>query len=98
MATVKQYALNLWKAQKVVVRKLGMDITWGGPADRVRFISDDIMLAGLIKILVDKGVITDADLTSAYNAITNMAFPSLPVVPRPDLDGGGAADDPDLGG
>lgn len=98
MATVKQYTANLWKAHKVVCRKLGMDVSWGDPGERVRVVSSDVMLAGLLKILVDKGVISDADLTAAYTAITNATFPVLPPVGYPNFAEGDVAADPDLGG
>jgi|SRR5689334_13484705 len=96
MATVKQYALQLWSAHKTVCQKLGSDITWGSVDERVRVLGTDVMLGTLIKVLVDQGVVTNAQLTAAYNAVTSATFPSLP----PDIaapDTGQTVPDPDLG-
>ena len=95
MATVKQYTLNLWRAHKTVCQKLGMDVTYGDPQERVRVISWDVMLAGLVKVLTDKVLVTDAELTAVFNAITSASFPPLPLVSPPDFDQ--TVPDPDLG-
>lgn len=97
MATVKQYAIQLWQTQKTVSQKLGADIASSDTTSRVVAVTSDVMLAGLIKILVDKGVITNQDLTAAYTAITNASFPQLgPVVPL-SMGEGNPVPDPDLG-
>lgn len=98
MATIKQYTLKLWGVHKTVCYKLGMDVSWGDSSERVRVISTDLMLAGLVKALTDKGVLTDAEINSVFTAINNATLPALPPVERPDLDNGGQAPDPDLGG
>lgn len=96
MATVKQYALRLFKTQKSVAQQLGTDITWGGADARVAALTNDVMLAALIKILVDAGVITDAQLTAAYGAVTSAVFPPQPAVIQSPMDGT-PVPDPDLG-
>jgi hypothetical protein len=96
MATVKQYAKNLWGVHKIVALKLGVDITWGSQEKRVMAISNDILLAGLIKVLTDNAVITDAQLNAVYNAITSAAFPVQPSEVPGNQDGTQAAD-PDIG-
>ncbi len=96
MATIKQYTMRLWGAQKVVTQKLGADITWGAVDVRAAALTSDVLLAGLIKILVDKGLITDQDLTTVYSAIANSNFPQLPVNAPSSMDGI-PVPDPDLG-
>jgi hypothetical protein len=95
MATVKQYALNLWRAHRAVCRKLGADLSWGDSTERIRMLGSDVMLAGLIKVLTDKSLVTDQELDTVFTAITNADFPVLsPVIaPEPGLE----TPDPDLG-
>lgn len=97
MATVKQYALQLWDTHKTVSRKLGQSVEWGSSEGRVAALGTDVMLAGLIKVLTDAGVITNAQLTQVYNAIANADFPPLPAMVPGPVDGE-TLPDPDLGG
>lgn len=94
MATVKQYAINLWKTHRAVAQKLGMNMAVGGPEERIRALSSDVLLAGLVKILTDKGVVTDAELNAMYTSLANADYPRPGTVPQdPDQQ----APDPDLG-
>lgn len=95
MATVKQYSLNLWKVQRTVMKKLGLDIAWAGPAEKVPAMASAVMLATLVKILTDKGVVTDAELNTAYTTVRDADFPI--VWPAPPPMGEGEPEDPDLG-
>lgn len=96
MATFKQYAMRLWSAHKSVSQKLGSDVSTAPLTDRVNAMTTDIIIAGLIKTLTDAGVITDAQLNTAYNAITNATLPSLPAVVTRTSDRP-TVPDPDLG-
>lgn len=96
MATVKQYALQLWGAHKVVSAKLGLNVEWGSADVRTSVIATDVMLGTVLKVLVDKGLVTNADLTAAFNAVAGAAFPSLPSV-VPNSSDGQPIPDPDLG-
>lgn len=95
MATVKQYALSLWRTHRAVCRKLGADLSWGDPAERIRMIGSDVMLAALIKVLTDKSLVTDQELNSVFTAITNADFPVIRPVTAPEP--GQETPDPDLG-
>lgn len=97
MATIKQYALNLWRTHATVTQKLGLEAVWGGLDKRAQILSTDVMLAGLIKVLTDKGVVTDSDLNAVYAAIRNADFPALPPAVSAPLDNE-TVPDPDLGG
>lgn len=95
MATVKQYTISLWRAHRAVCRKLGSDLSWGDPSERIRMIGSDVMLAGLIKVLTDKSLVTDQELNAVFTAITNTDFPALRPVTAPEP--GQETPDPDLG-
>lgn len=96
MPTVKQYSLNLWKVQKVIMSKLGLNVSWSGPEDKARAMTEDIMLGTLLKVLVDKGLVTDAELNAAYTTVATATFPPGVWAPPPPLGEGDPAD-PDLG-
>lgn len=96
MATVKQYAIRLWDVHKTISGKLGLSIEWGSSADRVPALTTDVMLAGLVKVLTDKGLLTDAELNAVFNSIASATFPPLPAVTPMPGDGVTAAD-PELG-
>lgn len=84
MATIKQYVTQLRGRQEVIARKLGCDITRSGKSDRVQQLADLVLLAVLIKTLVDKGVITDAELIATLNAARDDAYDDEPIEPPPE--------------
>lgn len=96
MATIKQYAVQLWQTHKTVCQKFGVDVSTSDSRTRTMIVSEDVMLGTLMKILVDKGLITNAELTAAYTAVTNATFPPLPPEVVVTSDGPPPAD-PDLG-
>lgn len=95
MATVKAYALNLWRAHRTISRKLGLSVDYGSADVQVLVASSDVMLAGLVKVLTDKGLVTDAELNTVYTALANFTYPPLSTTPAPE--DGGTAPDIDLG-
>lgn len=97
MATVKQYALQLWDIQSTVAAKLGCDIRYADLSLRAGLMAVDVTIAVILKLLVDnQGVITDGQLNTAGQNIKNATFPQLPVdVPLPG--DGSSAPPPDLG-
>lgn len=97
MATVKQYTIGLWRAHRTVSRKLGLAADWGSLDQRAGVVSTDVMLAGLIKLLTDAGVITDAQLNAMYTAIAAADYPKLPSM-VPNTEDGEPVAEPDLGG
>lgn len=96
MATVKQYAIRLWDIRKTVCQKLGSDITYADITTRAEALASDVVTATVLKVLVDNGVLTDAQLNQAANAIINATFPQLPPVVPSSMDGT-PLPDPDLG-
>jgi hypothetical protein len=66
MATVKAYVVAMRTAQKQVGLKLGSGL--GDKRAQVLVTSVLAILGVLIKLLVDKGIVTDAELQAALNA------------------------------
>lgn len=95
MASVKQYTLQLWDIQATTAAKLGSDIRSASMQLRAALLAVDVTIAVVLKLLVDNGTITDAQLVSAANAAKNLTFPTLPLevtmpedgspIPPPDL-------------
>lgn len=95
--TVKQYAVRLWDIRVAVSRQLGSDVSVADIATRAEAMSSDVVTAVILKLLVDKGVFTDAQLNTAAQAIIGATFPQLPIVVASSMDGAGDVPDPDLG-
>ena len=84
MATVKQYIVALRQRQDVIAKKLGCVISQEPKGARVINISLLALLSVLIKTLVDKGVITDAELVATLQAAADDVWPDEgPIVPPP---------------
>lgn len=66
MATVKQYVVNMRMAQRDVAIKLGSGLN--DKRSQVLVTSVLAILGVLIKLLVDKGVVTDLELQNALNS------------------------------
>jgi hypothetical protein len=95
VATLKVYARQLWQVQRSVCEKLGVQIAWAPLDQRAMMLSGDVTLAMLIKILTDKGVITDQELLTLADQVKAAVIPPLAISVSPDEDG--AMPDPDLG-
>lgn len=67
MATVLQYVTQLRAAQRTIGVRMGSDTGQRQKSDRVLIASLLAILAVLIKVLVDKGVVTDQELVAALN-------------------------------
>ena len=82
MTTVRQYVQALRPVARNVGRAMGEDV---GIQDRSLRITLNLvmgMVCVLIKLLVDKGLITDADITVAFTTFNNSPA-SYPDVPDP---------------
>lgn len=76
MATVKAYVVAMRTAQKAVGVKLGSSLD--DKRSQVLVTSVLAILGVLVKLLVDKGVLTDAELQAALNAAQNDAYADEP--------------------
>lgn len=78
MATVPQYLSALRQRQMVISRRLGAALGLADKQSRVLNKSLLILLAVLIKTLVDKGVVTDAELAATLDAARDAAYAEEP--------------------
>lgn len=97
MATTKQYALQLWQAQKVICHKLGFDPRTSDIAFRAVIISCCVMVGCVLRILFLKGTATDAEMQSVFSAARDADFPALNPSPPPINEDNLNPPDPDLG-
>lgn len=84
MATIGQYVTQMGNAQKKIARKLGYDLASGPLEQRVPVLVCDVMIAVVLKALVDKGVVTDAELVAALNSVRDDTYDTQPTDPIPD--------------
>lgn len=83
MATVKQYVQQMLDRERVIARKFGVDLSQADKQTRVLNLAFLALLAVVVKTLVDKGVITDADLTATLNAARDDTYEDQPIEPPP---------------
>jgi hypothetical protein len=95
MATLKAYARQLWGVQRAVCEKLGVQIAWAPVDQRAAVLSSDVTTAIILKLLTDKGIITDAELLALANQVKAADIPRLAITVNPDENGD--MPDPDLG-
>jgi hypothetical protein len=96
LATLKNYAFQLWGVHRVTCEKLGLSIAGSTAEDRAIVVSTDMTMACLIKALTDKGVLTDPELAAVFTSLRNAAIPPLAVSIARDEEGT-PPPDPDLG-
>jgi hypothetical protein len=83
VATLKTYARTLWDVQQTVGRALGFDLRRSSLEVRALVISVDAALSLILKILVDKGLLSDIELNAAVQQVRNMSFTPLERQPPP---------------
>jgi hypothetical protein len=81
VATVAQYVTQMRNRQDIIARKLGSDIAGADKGTRVVNLAILILLAVVIKVLVDKNLITDAELLAALNQARDDTWPEEPLEP-----------------
>jgi len=87
MATIPVYVQKLWDAQQWIARQMGVDIRVVSQETRVGILAQDLTTAVILKTLVDKGVVTDAELTTTMNAVRNAIYARQPPEVIPPADG-----------
>lgn len=78
MTTARQYVNIIRDRQDQISVRLGADIRQTNKEIRVMNTSAMAMLAVLVKTVVDKGLITDADLNATFNTAMAEIWPELP--------------------
>ena len=81
MATVKTYVANMKPIARQISIKYGSGV--GDKTTRVAVMTLLTLLAVVIKLLVDKGYITDAELQAAVAAAGNDSYDDEPIEPPP---------------
>lgn len=84
MTSIVQYVKIMRDAQWDIANKLGSDLSGADKQTRVLLLSNLAIQAVLIKALVDSGVISNAALLAALNAVRTDAYspgqePTFPV-------------------
>jgi hypothetical protein len=80
MATIAQYVATLRGAQERVAALMGSVLRGQMKDRRTEQVSMLALLAVLVKVLVDKGLVSDAELQDAFTAAINDAWPAEPDV------------------
>lgn len=90
MTTVRQYAQSLRAVARAVGRGMGEDIGLEERTERIKLNLILGMVCVLVKLLVDKGLLTDTDVTQAFTVYLNTpaVWPDVPDAPDPDPGGG----------
>jgi len=83
MSTIPQYVKIMRDAAWDIAERFGVDITQEPKASRAELLSLLAVQSVLIKALVDKGVITDAELLTAVNAMRSSPWSPGPLPVRP---------------
>lgn len=69
MATIPQYTTVMRNLQWDICKRLGVDLSTATNTERALAVSALAVQATLINLLVTKGVVTDAQLLAAVNAV-----------------------------
>jgi hypothetical protein len=83
VTTLGAYMTQLWNRQLALSGKIGAWLPGMGTDYRVTLAISDASQVVLIKLLVDKGLITDAELVAAFNAATAADFTGVAQQPEP---------------
>jgi hypothetical protein len=81
ITTVQQYTNALKQSSAAVARKMGVHFAGSDMPTRVMIRVILGLFATLIKLLVDKGVITDAEVQAALTAATGDVYTEEPAEP-----------------
>lgn len=69
MATIPQYVTIMRNTAWDIARRFGVDLQFEAKSDRAQMLGVLAVQATLIDLLVKKGVVTDAELLAAINAV-----------------------------
>jgi hypothetical protein len=85
VATIAQYTKIMRDTQADIARKLGVDLSSADQQTRAIALSALAVQAMLIKVLVDKGVVSNAELLAASNAVRSANYMPQPEPAEPVL-------------
>ena len=81
MATVKQYVHELRERAVIIALKRDVDVRGADKQTRVLFLSILTILAVVVKVLVDKGFLTNAELAAGLDAARDDTYDREPTEP-----------------
>src|SRR5689334_5074666 len=92
MTTLKTYSGWLTQTAAAVARRMGFNVTGASKEARVQARVTVGLIAGVVKILVDKGVVTDAEVQAMLTGFGTDTYAPEPVLP-PDAEPAARPDD-----
>lgn len=78
MATVRSYVLTMQQRENVIAHNVGSDIWTADMRIRALNIALLAMIGTLVKVLIDKGVVTGAELIAVLDAAIAETWPAEP--------------------
>lgn len=88
MTTVRQYVQAIRPVGRRVGQAIGADVGIQGDEERATLNLVMAMVCVIIKLLVDAGLVTDAQVTTAYQTFLNTPADYPDVPPRPPYGSG----------
>lgn len=84
MTTVKGYVAAITSKEQFVCGLFGVDVSRASSTElRAVNLLHKVWLGGLMKALVDKGLLTDAEIDAAINSTLTDGWPPVPLDPPP---------------
>lgn len=97
MGTIQQYATTLRDVGHDISLKMGYDLRQADLPVRALFTVTCMLIGGVVRVMFNKGVATDAELNTVFTNIRNATYPTLPAVAPPVGEDGTVPAPPDLG-
>lgn len=97
MATIKNYALQIWQVQRTVSEKLGYDLRQADLPFRALAVSTCVLMGCVLRILFLKNVATDPEMATVLGNARDADYPPLPARPPVIDEENLNPPDPDLG-
>jgi hypothetical protein len=84
VTTVRQYVSAITDKEQFVCGLFGVDVSRASSTElRAINLLHKVWLGGLMKALVDKGLLTDAEISAAIDSTLGDAWQSVPLDPPP---------------
>lgn len=78
MATIAQYVQKMRSTHQLVAWKMGTDVSGMQKSTRAAVAAVFVVVAVVVKTMVDKGLITDADLNAQLTALGDDVYADEP--------------------
>lgn len=79
--TIQQYVAAIMQREQIVAAKAGVDLSATGKEMRVLNRCMVVLVSVLCKAIVDKGVVTDAEMLALLDAAGSVAWADMPLNP-----------------